>query len=85
MPFHRASNFDYIEEKLNLLAERINARGRLNLLNLHIHTEDFYVHFLNILYKWSLKNENAFESNVEAIDLIDETNQLVVQVSATNA
>lgn len=81
---NRSEYFDYIEEKLNILATRINARGRLNILNLNLHSENFYVYFLNELYKWNLKNENSFKSNIEAIDLIDHTNELIIQVSATN-
>jgi hypothetical protein len=80
----RSRYFDYIEEKINTLATRINSRGKLNILNLHIHSEDFYAYFLNELYGWNLKNENPFKQNVEAIDLIDHTNKYVIQVSATN-
>ena len=77
--------FDYIEEHLNILATRINSRGRLNMLNLHNHSEIFYAHFLNELYGWKLGDSNAEKQNIEAIDLIDDTNKLVIQVSATNS
>lgn len=75
--------FDYIEEKLNLLATRIISRGRLNILNLNIHSENFYQALLNKLYGWNLKNENENNTNVAAIDLIDHDNKYVIQVSAT--
>lgn len=80
---NRSKNFDYIEEKINVLATRINSRGKLNILNLHIHSENFYANFLNELYGWNCKNENLAEQNVEAIDLIDHKNKYVIQVSAT--
>lgn len=81
---NRSQYFDYIEEKLNSLATRINSRGKLNILNLHVHSENFYLHFFNELYGWNLNNLNNISQNVEAIDLIDHSNKLVIQVSATN-
>lgn len=81
---NRTPYFDYIEEKLNLLALRINARGKLNILNLHVHSENFYLHFFNDLFGWNLENLNKSQQNVEAIDLIDHTNKFIIQISATN-
>ncbi|MDR0845245.1 MAG: SMEK domain-containing protein, partial [Tannerella sp.] len=81
---NRASYFSYIEEKINTLATRVNSRGRLNILDLHLYSEDLYRDLLNKLYGWSLVNANANMHNVESIDLIDQTNLLVIQVSATN-
>ncbi|MDI9319408.1 MAG: SMEK domain-containing protein [Phycisphaerales bacterium] len=81
---NRTPYFDYIEENLNLLAVRINARGKLNILNLHVHSENFYLHFFNELFGWKLENLNKSQQNVEAIDLIDHTNKLIIQISATN-
>jgi hypothetical protein len=81
---NRAYYFSYIEEKLNLLAIRINSRGRLNVLDLHLHSENFYQYFLKELYNWDVTNENDNKQNVEAVDLIDHTNKYVIQVSATS-
>ncbi|GHT20049.1 hypothetical protein AGMMS4957_05810 [Bacteroidia bacterium] len=81
---NRADYFSYIERKLNMLASRISSRGRLNILDLHTHSENFYRDLLNNLYGWSLANENVNNPNVESIDLIDKTNKFVIQVSATN-
>lgn len=81
---NRSGHFDYIEEKLNLLATRINSRGKLNILNLNIHSESFYAYFLNELYGWNLGNLNEQKQNVEAIDLIDHSEKIVIQVSSTN-
>jgi len=82
---NRARYFNYIEEKLGTLAYRINLKGKLNILDLHLHSETFYLHLLNLVFGWRVKNINAFQQNVEAIDLIDDTNKLVCQVSATNS
>ena len=75
--------FNYIEEKLHVLARRIETRGKLNLLDLHLHSENFYLYFFNLLYGFKLENLNSKLQNVEAIDLIDHTNKILIQVSAT--
>jgi len=80
---NRSKYFDDIEERLNLLAYRIEVRGGLNILNLHLHSENFYLHFLNVLFSWKLKNLNAVDPNAAGLDLVDATNNIVVQVSAT--
>lgn len=80
---NRNPYFDYIDEKLHVLARRIETRGKLNMLDLHLHSENFYLHLFNMLYGYSLENLNTKLQNVEAIDLIDHTNKIVVQVSAT--
>lgn len=80
---NRPLHFNYIEEKLLFLAFRIESRGKLNLLDLHLHAENFYLHFFNELFGWQLQNLNTTKQNAEAIDLICLTNKIVVQVSAT--
>jgi len=80
---NRNPYFNYIDEKLHVLARRIETRGKLNLLDIHLHSENFYLHFFNLLYGYKLENLNAKLQNVEAIDLIDHSNKIVIQVSAT--
>ena len=79
----RQNYFNYISTQLTILACRIECEGKLNILDLHIHAENFYRDFLSILFDWNLKNLNNENQNVEAIDLIDETNKCICQVSAT--
>jgi hypothetical protein len=38
----RQTYLNYIEEKLSTLATRIKNNGKLNLLNLHQHSENFH-------------------------------------------
>ena len=71
------------EEKLSFLAYRIEVRAKKNILDLNIHAEDFYERFLNLLFGYSLKNMNALVSNNPGLDLEDEHQKLVVQVSST--
>ena len=79
---NRPNYFNVIEERLNLLALRITSRGKLNILDFHGHSENFYQYFLNEVYGWVAINENNKEQNVEAIDLIDHSNKYVIQVSS---
>ncbi|MCI5144252.1 MAG: hypothetical protein D3923_01695, partial [Candidatus Electrothrix sp. AR3] len=79
----RQEYFNFIELKLSFLAYRLDMRGGLNILDLHIHAESFYQHFFNLLFDWKLKNLNAIQHNAAGIDLLDTANNICVQVSAT--
>ncbi len=81
---NRAPYFNYIEEKLHVLSRRIETRGKLNLLDLHIHLENFFFHFFNLLYGYKLENLNRKSANIESIDLICHKNKIIIQVSATS-
>ena len=81
---NRSEYYNWIEEKLSVLTFRIENRGKLNILDYHTHSENFYRDFFNLLYGWDLKNLNENQQNIEGIDLIDEKNRLIVKVSATN-
>ena len=76
--------YDYIDERLNSHSLQVRRSGKLNHLSLNVHSENFYYLFLNLLYGWKLSNLNDKLQNVEAIDLIDQENKLIVQVSAIN-
>jgi hypothetical protein len=80
---NRTNYFNYCEEKLNFLRLRIETGGKLNILSLHLHSEDFYQYFFNLLYGYDLKNMNSISQNTEAIDLIDVASKIVIQVSST--
>lgn len=81
----RMETFNYIEEKLNLLVLRIKARSQMNLLDLNIHTESFISNLLNVVYGWNLININIKKRNMEAIDLVDDVNKIIVQVSSVHS
>ena len=42
-----------------------------------------FTNFLNVLFGFSLKNINQVTQNAAGIDLIDDANKLVLQVSST--
>lgn len=80
---NRSHIFDACEMHLSVLSTRVALRGKLNILNLHLHCEDFYAGLLNRLYSLQLKNMNAYVQNAEGIDLIDVDAKVILQVSAT--
>lgn len=69
--------------QLGGLCQTVEMLGRLNILNLHVHCEDFYAGLLNRVYAYQLENMNAYVQNAEGIDLIDSTAQILLQVSST--
>lgn len=81
---NRETYLKTISESLNLLAAQIHLNGRLNLLDLHVHSENFYLHLFNLIFDYKLENLNAVNQNIGGIDLVDRSNKIVVQVSATD-
>lgn len=79
----RQGCFNDIEARICWLVTRIEHRGGLNILDLNIHSEDFYPRLLNLVFGWSLANLNAQAQNAAGIDLIDHNGRIVAQVSAT--
>lgn len=80
---NRTRYYNYIEEKLNFLAYRIEKRGKINLLDLNIHSETFFAELFNILYDYNLVNLNYIKQNTEGIDLVDTKNKIIIQISTT--
>lgn len=79
---NRSSYFNYIEEKLNFIVFRIKERGKLNILDLNIYAENFFAGLCNIIFDFELQNLNYINQNIEGIDLIDEKNRILIQVSS---
>ena len=80
----RQTYYNFISDKLSTLAYRIMLSGKLYVLDLPIHAENFYRDLFNLVYGWNLVNLNEVSQNEAAIDLADTTNKILVQVSATN-
>lgn len=80
---NRSIYFNLCEEKLSVLCTRIELRGSLNVLDIHVHAENFYRDLFNILFDWNLENINQTMQNADGIDLIDRANKLIIQVSST--
>lgn len=73
----------FIEERIYVLKHRIELRSTLNILNLHIRSEDFYRELFNLIYGFKLINANVLEQNASSIDLIDNENKVIFQVTCT--
>lgn len=80
---NRSSIFELCSRLLATLCVQVELLGKLNILNLHLHCEDFYAELLNRLYSLQLKNVNAYVPNAQGIDLIDSGTKLLLQVSST--
>lgn len=79
---NRQFYYSYISEKIEILAQRIKTNGKLNLLDLNVHSEVFFCGVLNNLYGYTLKTANNQTANAEAIDLIDDNSKIVIQVTS---
>lgn len=79
----RSVYFDEIEQRLSFLATRIEVRGKLNILDLNLHSEYFYQDLLRLFFGWQLTNQNQVEANAAGLDLIEESRRLIVQVTGT--
>lgn len=75
----------YIIEKISVLETTVKLSGKLNLTNIHIHSEAFFNHLLNILYDSQYENTNVSSSNEEAIDLKDSSKKSVIQVTSNKS
>lgn len=73
-----------ILDRLSGLAYNVELHSLLNLLNLHVISEDFYVGLLNLVYGWKLCNANSLQQNAPGIDLIDDANHILVQVTGSS-
>lgn len=81
---NRSNYFNYIVQKLTGLALEIRERNKLNILDFNIHLESLSVELLNLVFGYELVNMNATKQNIEGIDLIDNTNKIIAQVSSTS-
>lgn len=72
-----------INTLLNILKGEIKDSGKLNLLDVNVHAEDFYRDLLNLVYGWKLQNMNQWNQNAAGGDLWYEDGKIVVQVSST--
>lgn len=82
MSMLRKNLFDNIKAKLTFLSMMITNGSSLNLLELNVHSENFYAALFNLVYDLHLENVNTTIHNVASIDLIDNENKIFVQVTS---
>lgn len=70
-----------IENALTSLQERLEIRVAGNLTDLHVYAEAIMVSVLNPTLELDLKSANISSRNAPAIDLVDDPNKTIIQVS----
>lgn len=79
-------NFDYVKEQFIYLKTKVDVDNKLSLYDINNLSESLFSNILNEIYDLSLSNINKVEYlNFPAIDLIDEKNKKVFQVTSTSA
>ncbi len=74
--------FEYIKKKLIDLRSKIEIDNEIGHFDINKIVEDIYLPLLNDVYGWSLKNANLLKENFPAIDLIDDENKILIQVTS---
>ena len=79
------SYIDIISLRLAILSNEVKLKSAVNLLDSNVLSEDVFKTILNTIYGWDLQNANVAEQNIKAIDLVDNTAKIFVQVSSDNS
>lgn len=85
MVFAREEYIKVIIDKLTEVERKLELINSLGLYDANLMAESFYCGLLNILFDWNLINANRIRKNYPGIDLIDEAEGVVVQVSSTTS
>ncbi len=72
-------------ELLYKLCDDVQRLNSLNYYDINISSEGFFIHLLNIIFDWKLKNVNLTEKNAAAIDLADKENRIAIQVTSNDS
>jgi len=75
--------FEYIKRKLIELRSEVEIDNDKGHFDINKIVEDVYMHILNDVYGWKLKNANLIQENFPAIDLVDDDKMVVIQVTST--
>ena len=79
-----AEQLDYIDKKLAFFKAHVILKSKSGLYDINKIGEDIFMELLNIAFDWKLENaNNILGVNYPAIDLIDEENKIVVQVTSS--
>lgn len=74
---------DFISGRLILYAASVKSDSILNLTDSAVMGENVFCGLLNLVFGWKLHNANRDKKNISGIDLVDEINKILVQVSVT--
>lgn len=80
----RQEYINYIIEKLSSFETEVKLSGKINLTDSHNHAEYFFRDLFNLIFdNANFENLNAKKINASAIDLIDEKQKRIIQVSGS--
>lgn len=74
---------DYIIRYLSILQITVIEKSKINILDTNLYAEDFYRDLFNLVYGLNLENANSLKQNAPSIDLIDNANKTIIQVTST--
>ena len=66
----------------NELQHNIENLNSISLYDINKIYEDVFAKILNVTFNWKLKNANEYTKNYPAIDLYDDTNKIVIQITS---
>lgn len=79
----RESLLNDITNRLASLVATVTIKNPINLTDVNVHAESFFVGFLNRMFEFNLRNANEDNQNAKGIDLVDYDNKILVQVTST--
>lgn len=80
----RQKYINYIIEQLSSFETNVKLSGKSNLTDIHNHAEYFFCDLFNLIFdNANFENLNIKKINASAIDLIDEKNKRIIQVSGS--
>jgi hypothetical protein len=74
---------EYIRSQLAWIKSKVELDNQLGLYDINKLGENMFMHILNDVYELNLKNANLVQENFPAIDLVDDINKIVIQVTST--
>jgi len=74
---------DYIRDKLSYIESKVKNDTKQKLYDINTTAEYIFMNILNDVYDWKLVNANDIKPNFPAIDLIDTTNEIIIQVTSS--
>jgi hypothetical protein len=77
------NKFEYIKEQLIYIKTKVDVDNQLSLYDINILSEYVFMNILNDVYDLNLKNKNSSQANSPAVDLVDERNKIIFQVTST--
>jgi len=76
---------DYIRDTLSYIQSKVKNDTKQKMYGINVTAEYIFMHVLNDAFGYNFINANDIEHNFPAIDLIDTTNKIVMQVTSSTS